>query len=460
MNTVIESLPSRLPEREINSEIPFEVDELNRDQFAYLLDRIVDIYSNTGCVLAINGEWGTGKTTFINMWLSHLKQQKYRAICYNAWKTDYVSDPFVAIVGELKEAIGDNEEFKENSARVFRILLSAGKTYVKTKTGIDIDAVTDEFKNVIDDYAKEKTTFDEFKKALINYVASVKKDEKTPLIFVIDELDRCNPHYAVKVLERIKHLFDIPNIIFVLSICKSQLEYAIQGFYGSEKIDTANYLRRFIDLEFELPKPPYEHFVNYLFNSHRFQDYFEKQSQDINKVNETIELFKSFVEKLCRCTNLDLRTMDKIFVLCRIVASQVNRGFASEMDGVFLLCYIKIQHYKLYCQIRDQELTLQELITKIEETFPMRLLTQDETLSLDSHSFIYALAPLLYAYNHNDLGDIEKNILPDSNNQNVNLECKIIDKEKLQEALTHARSRLCKWSSIKAITDRIALLYI
>ena len=59
-----------------------------------------------------------------------------------------------------------------------------------------------------------------------------------PVIFFVDELDRCNPRYAVAVLERIKHLFEIPNIIFVLAINKKELSNAIQGYYGSSKIDS------------------------------------------------------------------------------------------------------------------------------------------------------------------------------------------------------------------------------
>lgn len=70
-----------------------------------------------------------------------------------------------------------------------------------------------------------------------------------PVVFFIDELDRCRPDYSVKVLERIKHLFDLPNIIFVLSVNKKQLGHAIQGFYGTSSLDADDYLRRFIDLE-------------------------------------------------------------------------------------------------------------------------------------------------------------------------------------------------------------------
>ena len=105
-------------------------------------------------------------------------------------------------------------------------------------------------------------------------------NKKTPLVFIIDELDRCNPHIAVKVLERVKQLFDIPNIVFVLPISKKQFEYSIQGYYGSDKIDATNYLRRFIDLECELPTPDSESMCQLLYDHYHFDDFFKESEKN------------------------------------------------------------------------------------------------------------------------------------------------------------------------------------
>ena len=252
---MVETLSNRLPEIEIDYNEPFKGDRLGRAQYAVTLANIVNAYSETGCVLSVNGEWGTGKTTFIKMWQAYLMQQKYRTVYFNAWETDYIEDPLISLLGELKSIIGDDEKFRKVSSSIGHVLLSIGKSFVKNKAGIDIDDITSEISNQINAYSQQKTSFDDFKKALVEYVADVDEEEKLPVIFIIDELDRCNPHFAVKVLERVKHLFDIPNIVFVLPISKKQFEYSIQGYYGSDKIDATNYLRRFIDLECELPIP-------------------------------------------------------------------------------------------------------------------------------------------------------------------------------------------------------------
>lgn len=457
---MLDTLSNRLTEIIPNENEPFAEDKLNRSQYAYSLCNIIEAYSNTGCVLSINGDWGTGKTTFVKMWQKHLQKNNYRTIYFNAWETDYVSDPLIALLGELKDVLGDTDKFKKVSSTVSKLAIGAVKSIAKHKFGVDVDYISEPINDLIDEYSKQKTSLSDFKKALIEYVAFIDDDEKTPVIFIIDELDRCNPHFAVKVLERVKHLFDIPNIIFVLPISKKQLEYSIQGFYGSDKIDASNYLRRFIDLEFELPKPDHNQFFQFLYEYHGFDRYFQSSNPNPSDVSNSKELFKNLVVKLCSHTNVDLRTMDKLFVLCRLVATGIHGKRTKEMDLIFLMCFIKTLYYDLYCDIRKHNLSLQELVTEIEETFPLRLMNANGLFSMDYHTFLFVVGELLHSYNQYQNYFIEKDVLPSNENNELNLDLKVIDREKLTEGLNYATSHIFNWGNIKEITDKIDLLNI
>lgn len=458
---MLETLSNRLPDINPREDNPFAEDRLSRREYAESLSNIIDAYSNTGCVISINGEWGTGKTTFVKMWQRLLQKNNYRTIYFNAWETDYVSDPLVALLGELKEIVGDNEKFRNICGHLGRISFAVGKALFKHTTGIDVDGIADEISNQIDDYSKQKTTLEEFKRLLAEYVATAAEDQPVPVIFIIDELDRCNPHFAVKVLERVKHLFDIPNIIFVLPISKKQLEYSIQGFYGSDRIDAANYLRRFIDLEFELPKPNHEQFFMFLYDHHGFDAYFQKKCPFPSDVQYTRELFKNLVVKLCSQVDVDLRTMDKLFVHCRLVATGIHGSRTKQMDLIFLLCFIKIFYYDLYCDIRQHNLSLQELVTRFEETFPHQLLKTDDTFSNDYHTFLYVLGELLFSYNMYRKNLLEKDVFPcDDNDNKLNLDLKVIDEKKLKDGINYAINNNLAWDEIKEITDKIDLIQI
>ncbi|WP_292455784.1 P-loop NTPase fold protein [Methylibium sp.] len=80
---------------------------------------------------------------------------------------------------------------------------------------------------------KEGECLAKFREELQAVIAEIrKKNERGNLIVFIDELDRCRPTFAIELLERIKHLFDVPNIVFVLSIDKSQVEVSTSSVYG------------------------------------------------------------------------------------------------------------------------------------------------------------------------------------------------------------------------------------
>ncbi|WP_431137922.1 P-loop NTPase fold protein, partial [Psychroserpens mesophilus] len=72
--------------------------------------------------------------------------------------------------------------------------------------------LTDVFENEVDEYQKKKKSISEFRQSLSEFIASTNKGK--PLIFIVDELDRCRPNYAVSILEQIKHFFSVSNIVF------------------------------------------------------------------------------------------------------------------------------------------------------------------------------------------------------------------------------------------------------
>ena len=84
-----------------------------------------------------------------------------------------------------------------------------------------------------------------FKILLKDKVTELAKDSDKPLIVIVDELDRCKPTYAIEFLEKLKHLFDIDNMIFILFINEKELASAISHTYG---VNGVEYLGKFIQV--------------------------------------------------------------------------------------------------------------------------------------------------------------------------------------------------------------------
>lgn len=182
---------------------------------------------------------------------------------FNAWETDFMDDPFLALCTEV---IGDKKNeattkkciqniIKHTTFGSLKLLVSqlpAGGTLKETLNVIQNIVSTDGID--VNEYTKLKQNIENFK----NILADIISDEK-PIVFIIDELDRCKPTYAIALLERVKHLFSIDNIVFIFGIDREQLSHSIQTVYGS--VDSNGYLKRFFDIEIDLPKPDIHSFV-------------------------------------------------------------------------------------------------------------------------------------------------------------------------------------------------------
>lgn len=274
-----------------NDKNPFADCKLAREPYAKVLTDIVKTYTN-GFVLAINNEWGTGKTTFVKMWQQQLKNEGFQTIYFNAWENDFDNNPIVALMSELETLTNAKNK------KIFNSVVNKGAALVKNVAPallkavankyIDSDVITTAIENTtkatteileqeIKEYALKKKTIIEFRIELEKFVKQPNNEK--PLVFIIDELDRCRPNYAVELLEQIKHFFSVSGIVFVLSIDKKHLSSAVKGFYGSNEIDSNEYLRRFIDLEYSIPKPSTKDFVKYLFEYYSFKDFFSSDGR-------------------------------------------------------------------------------------------------------------------------------------------------------------------------------------
>lgn len=446
-------IKSRSQEIEIPVENPFANDKLERKHLCNILTDVVSFYGQSGCVLALGGEWGSGKTTFVKMWRQHLNNRGFKTLYFNAWASDYTEDPLIALIAELSELSADNGTINKIAAGAVRItasvLKSTLKGVLKKATGIDADVISDAIdesidigKKYLDKFEEQKTTLEEFKENLRKYIAE--NAGENPIVFFVDELDRCNPHYAVAVLERIKHLFEIPNIVFVLAVNKKELSNAIQGYYGSSKIDSDEYLRRFIDIDFVLPKPKLDAYFDFLYAEYGFDDFFnnETRQQTFGRKDEP-GAFKTVALSMCKEMNVNLRKMDRIFAYSRLALMQFGPTTYLLPDIYFMLCFWKVVDPQFYNQISKKAFTVQELLQKLEEKLPTAFFRREDDYFYSSSNMVYVIACLLYCYDVTGTGErpvastLEAIPNESTKKNEYNIQSKYFKKEELNDALDY-----------------------
>ncbi|MDY6481908.1 P-loop NTPase fold protein [Acinetobacter faecalis] len=249
------------------------------EQLTQYVDRL-----QCGAVLALDAKWGEGKTWFVRNWAKHLDETNHNVIYLDAFANDYLDDPFLVITSEIANILKKDKSTKNSVNKLIELSASVGTAllpslpkvaltiglhlvgagllsgvlqqgYENAKDGIDAlsDEASERIKESIQEkiagHEAEKETLKEFKKHLADTVEKL----ENPLVFIIDELDRCRPDFAIRLIERIKHFFDIPKIVFVLVMNKPQLLQSVKSFYGYGSEMTEDYFEKFIDLTIKFP---------------------------------------------------------------------------------------------------------------------------------------------------------------------------------------------------------------
>lgn len=249
----------------------FEDDLLDLRDFSKRLGRFIDTeheFVDGSLVLALSSKFGTGKSTFLKMWSSDLEKldDKPLVVSLNAWESDYNGDPLFAIVSALAKAVhkkGEAPDALIEAAKDFGWFATAiGSQIVNKLTGIDpvaagqvaekkkVDRLEDTQvpMDAFSIYEGRRNAMESLKAAIRGLVAS----SSPRALFIVDELDRCRPDYAISYLETIKHIFDIKGAVFILAADRRQLENSAKTAFGRD-LDFEEYYRKFVHREVSLP---------------------------------------------------------------------------------------------------------------------------------------------------------------------------------------------------------------
>ena len=264
-----------------------ETDIFGYKQFGLGLAKILAV-SVDDPVLLVDGDWGTGKTIFARQWAGLLRQQGNAVLYFDAFASDYQDDAFLALVDAVYDfaetenlAKEDRRAFSSRAAKAGALGLakSLGRHVVP---GVDLTAVAEEVVRATkfetsqltawiedsrarrDAISKFRDSLEKLAKAAVRMGAEEAADaspegdaldeerNERRLVVIVDELDRCKPDFALSVLERIKHVFGVPGLRFVLVTNFAELEQSVRRAYGD--VGARKYLEKFYDLRVRLPE--------------------------------------------------------------------------------------------------------------------------------------------------------------------------------------------------------------
>lgn len=249
--------------------------------------------------ISLDGPWGSGKTFFVKQakilienvgsddefWKKFCvdldKEEVARIhdiipVYYDAWQNDNDTDPILSVIysivenEEIKARAGipkkiDSEKLKEALGNILCLAVDIGINPLADKVLKSIKSFGDSWTSpeLFNAYEKQQKANKGLRSAIEKFFIDIRESyclnkteqelNRKKIIIFIDELDRCRPDFAVRLLERVKHYADLPNVIFVMSTNLTELQYMIRNVYGGG-FDAARYLDRFFDIHMVLPE--------------------------------------------------------------------------------------------------------------------------------------------------------------------------------------------------------------
>ena len=402
-------LSLKLLEAEVYSDKPWRDDKLGREEIARRLTYIV-IGQTSPLVVSLHGAWGTGKTFMLKRWQKELEGKhkadgpKHKAIYFNAWEEDFCDDPLLTIVGQLSEYF-DNSSFMDGAMEVGRVavllLMRNLKGVTNRFTGVpfDIEGTENKDQELVTEYLALHAAKDDFKDKLAKLSAKVLEETGHPLVFIIDELDRCRPTFAIELLERVKHIFDVPNIVFVLGINRDELCNSLKAVYGEIEADT--YLRRFFDLGFNLPAVNSTEFTIHLLQQYGITEYSSaiKEGTEDSILSWDLPSLEEWIPQLWEGLGLCLRDIDHCVRVTALVAMELPPKSYLYPHLLGVLIALKISNTHLFHEFVRGYCRGSEVMDYIGEFIPT------PTSHSDLYSAMASLECLLYYADYRGIDD-------------------------------------------------------
>ncbi len=272
-------------------------------KFVKLLNLLEGSYS-----IAVEAPWGAGKSFFIkqtklvidahNDFTKFLDEDDKKSVIdactklnksgeldiipqvsvyYDAWLNDNDEDPILSLIYTIIKSLNTDFDLKD-APNIFKIAGSianilSGKSVSDVLSSLNCDDPFNIIINTKDVHEKIKEFF-----------CSLLAERGDRLIIFVDELDRCKPTFAIKLLERIKHYFCNDAITFVFSVNVEELQHTVKRYYG-DNYDACRYLDRFFDFRIDLPPANMSKFYSSIGLNDERHIYFTICNKVINEYN-------------------------------------------------------------------------------------------------------------------------------------------------------------------------------
>ena len=354
--------------------------------------------TDTPITIALQGEWGSGKTSLMNLLrynLCDVENAPYFPIWINTWQFSLMKTPSQAIISILEGiinqigALNPSEqkwaESKKKIGGLFKKMAIVGTKAAVGVVGIDAGLVDDALDNGNVASSDIMLLKDEIAKLIAD---AIEKDtSKQGFTFYIDDLDRIDPPVAVEILELLKNIFDIEKCVFVLAIDYDVVIKGLKPKFGeltdANEREFRSFFDKIIQLPFSMPVASYN-VDTFLVDALSKIEFFTQNELEDTTLAENL----SEITRLSVGTNpRSLKRLTNTLALISIIYEEQKGGsgentLLDKLINYSLVC-IQIAYPYIYNQL-SEEPDFKSWNEKIASKLKLRPLSEDECDRLDS----------------------------------------------------------------------------
>ena len=258
--------------------------------------------SLTPMTIGIQGSWGSGKTSLLNTIYAqlddaneHEDSNDFKVIWINSWENSLMATPeeaLIKIINEIINGLNEVDPSLSNVKKVKEAATTAAKGILRVGAGILGGVAGNE---VMSEVLESTNSIRQLREQLSKLVHAIRESDGQrvdKIVIFVDDLDRVDPPEAVKILELLKNIFNIPGCVFVLAIDYDVVIEGLQKKFGKRSPENEYQFRAFFDkiiqLPFLMPVQNYDigNYVNDLLRKIGFQD---ENIIDVKFVNKVVD---------------------------------------------------------------------------------------------------------------------------------------------------------------------------
>lgn len=387
-------------------------DAIGRNDDVFLFCDILNSIEGS-CSIALDGRWGSGKTFFVrqtkmildahNSLLNTINEEDVQKIVgrrsvyyssqrtelrpqlcvyYDAWENDSDDDPILSLVYTIMNSMNTHFSFTDRS------YIELGVHILDIFSQQNWSEVINSLKgnNLLSGLRDTK----DIEQKIHAFFEAVLAERGERLVILIDELDRCKPSYAVRLLERIKHYFSDEKITFVFAINTHELQHTIKNYYGTG-FDGSKYLDRFFDFRVTLPPPDLQKYFQTIHFNDSYYTYdvisvaiiktFHFELREISRYLQICKIAKVDPEnrRLSRFRDRDALKFCMLYIVPIMIGLKIHNtqqylGFIQGKDHTPLLSVASALDIRFYQQLLEFNQTYDQAdTTKIVVTLGDKL---------------------------------------------------------------------------------------